>query len=43
MKKFSDKINWKAVSEHLKLSEDFIRKFKDNVDWEAISQYQNTL
>ena len=33
-------INWEYISEHQKLSEDFIREFQDKVDWEYISAYQ---
>jgi hypothetical protein len=31
--KTSDKVNWCYVSEHQKLSEDFIREFKNKVHW----------
>ena len=31
---------WKKISEHQKLSEDFIREFKDKVKWVLISWYQ---
>ena len=35
-----EKRHWRHISNHLKLSEDFIREFKDYVDWNYISRYQ---
>lgn len=32
--------DWSVISEHVKLSEDFISKFADMVDWTKISEYQ---
>jgi hypothetical protein len=36
--KYND--NWKEISEHQTLSEEFIREFQDKVDWEIISEHQ---
>ena len=35
-----DWVNWVYVSEHAKMSENFIREFKDKVNWEEISCHQ---
>ena len=35
------KVNWYNISEHQKLSEDFIREFEDEVHWGRISSEQN--
>lgn len=37
----TDYKDWKSVSKHKCLTEDFIREFADNVDWYWISAYQN--
>jgi hypothetical protein len=35
-----DVVYWSGISQHQKLSEDFIREFKNDVDWDYISSYQ---
>jgi hypothetical protein len=35
-----DKYIWKRISQHQKLSEDFIREYQDKVDWGYISIHQ---
>jgi hypothetical protein len=42
MKKCSNEINLEAVSQHQKLSEEFIRDFQDKVHWAKILRYQQT-
>ena len=37
---FKDRVDWKHISEHNTLSEDFIREFSDYVDWNWISRCQ---
>ena len=37
----TDYYNWKSLSRHERLTEDFIREFKDKVDWDLIGQYQH--
>ena len=32
--------DWSVISEHVKMSEDFIAKFSDLVDWTKVSEYQ---
>ncbi len=32
--------DWLSISQHVNLSERFIRKYKDNVNWCMISMYQ---
>lgn len=34
-------IDWNFISNHLELSEEFIKEFKDHLDWENIFIYQN--
>ena len=34
-------LNWRALSRHNRLTEDFIREFKDKVDWYFISAYHH--
>ena len=33
--------NWRALSRHNGLTEDFIREFQDKVHWDCISIYQH--
>jgi hypothetical protein len=41
LEEFQNKVDWRYISEHRNLSEDFIKEFKDKVDWINISKYQN--
>ena len=40
MKKCSNEINLEAVSQHQKLSEEFIRDFQDKADWKKSTSHQ---
>ena len=38
---FKDKVDWNIISQHQKLSEDFVREFQDKVNWMWIFIYQD--
>jgi len=40
IRRFIKMVDWRDISQHQQLDENFLAEFKDKVDWRAISRYQ---